>query len=129
MGNKANAAAAAADTTERTFTKVGLRDANSAGLRFIRPKQLADDGILGVVAQGIYIGTTPNTFEPSRMDYKLTEDDGGTVILNANGSLTKQMSKVAEGSYVRISYSGMKKIESGKLKGKSVHNFTVEVAE
>lgn len=127
MGNKANAEAMA--TEGKTFKKVGLRDANSPGLRFIRPKQLADDGITGVVAQGIYAGTTPNTFEPTRNDYKLTEDDGGTVILNANGSLNKQMAKVAEGSYVRISYSGMQKIESGKLKGKSVHNFIVEVAE
>lgn len=111
----------------RTFTKVN--GATGGSLKFIRPKQLADDGITGVVAEGIYEGPTPNTFEPSRSDYKIIDDAGNTTILNSNGSLNSQMAKVEVGSYVRISYNGMQLVTKGKLKGKNVHNFSVEVAE
>lgn len=114
--------------SNRTFTKVN--SGSGGNLKFIRPKQLADDGIRGVVAEGIYEGTQPNTFEPTRNDFKVVSEDGAlTTILNANGSLNSQMAKVEAGSYVRISYNGMKKVTKGKLKGKEVHDFTVEVAE
>lgn len=126
---KTNAALAADTNTGRTFKAVNQAAAGAGSIRFVRPKALADDGTTGVVAEGIYEGTVPNTFEPTRNDFKVREEGGDLVILNATGSLSQQMGKVAQGSYVRISYSGMKKLTQGKLKGKSVHNFLVEVSE
>lgn len=128
--SKNSAAAAATTESGRTFKAVNA--ANPAGkgsVTFIRPKALADDGVTGVVAEGIYEGTVANTYEPTRNDFKVRDEAGNLIILNATGSLTQQMGKVAQGSYVRISYSGMKKLTQGKLKGKSVHNFLVEVSE
>jgi hypothetical protein len=127
--SKNTAATAAKAETVRTFKAVNGENAGKGSITFIRPKQLAEEGTTGVVAEGIYEGTQPNSFEPTRNDYKVRDEAGNLIILNATGSLNQQMAKVATGSYVRVSYSGMKKLTQGKLKGKSVHNFLVEVEQ
>lgn len=122
-------AATTASESGRTFKAVNANTSGKGSISFVRAKALAEEGITGVVAEGIYEGTVPNTFEPTRNDYKVRDEAGNLIILNSTGSLSQQMGKVAQGAYVRVSYSGMKKLTQGKLKGKSVHNFLVEVSE
>lgn len=102
-----------------------------AGIEFIRPSRLAEEGITGVVAEGIYEGTLPNQLEPSRKDFKIRKSDGTLLVLNSTSSLTRQMDLVDLNDGVQIVYNGLKTIKSGKAKGKSVHDFVVlkEVAE
>lgn len=130
MGAKVEAAAA----TGRTFKSVNGKslendDSKAGGITFIRPKELADAGTTGVVAEGIYEGTLPNNFDENKSDYKVRQDDGTLVILNSCGSLATQLAKVSEGSYVQITYLGMKPLTQGKMKGKSAHSFIVGIAD
>lgn len=99
-----------------------------AGLRFIKAKQLADDGISGVILEGEFVGTIKNTFDESKNDFKFKLDDGNTVIINSTGSLTQEMKLIKPSDYVQVSYLGMDKLTKGKMKGKSYHKFQVLVA-
>lgn len=119
-------------STERKFKKVlGGSDADAGkggNVKFIRPKQLAEEGVTGVVAEGIYQGTTPNNFDDAKNDFKVLAEDGTLLILNSTGSLANQLAAVEEGSYVRISYQGMQAMKKGRMAGKQAHSFIVEVA-
>ena len=114
-------------SAEKSFKPV--LDGDGGNVTYIRPKELAENGITGVVAQGIFTGTTPNNFDESKNDYKVQLDDGTVAILNSTGSLRNQLEKVATGSYVRINYNGMEAIKTGKMAGKPAHSFLVEVEE
>lgn len=109
---------------EREFKPVIER----SDIKFISAKRLLDEGLTGVVAEGIFEEALPNRYDDSKLDYRLVTDDGGVIILNHNGSLAYQMNLVQPGSYVRISYDGMKEIKKGAMAGKQAHQFNVEVA-
>jgi len=118
----------------RTFKTVngktlGDAPASKGGITFVRPKELAENGTTGVVAEGIFEGTVPNNFDETKSDFKVRKDNGDLIILNSAGSLASQLAKVAPGSYVRITYAGMKPMLKGKMKGKSAHSFIVEIAD
>jgi translation initiation factor IF-1 len=99
-----------------------------AGLRFIKAKQLADDGIKGAILEGTFVGTIKNTFDETKNDFKFQLDDGNMVIINATGSLTNEMKLIKVGDYVQVNYEGMDKLTKGKMKGKNFHKFNVLVA-
>lgn len=98
---------------------------SGGSVTFIRASKLAEAGTLGVIAEGIYLGTVPNPLEESRLDFKI-ETSSGLVIINTTSSLARQMALVNVGEGVRISYNGQSVMKSGKAKGKKTHNFLVE---
>jgi hypothetical protein len=118
------------NTEGKTFKTVNGKTVGDGGtIRFVRPKLLAEEGTTGIVAQGVYQGTVANNFDDAKEDYKVLDDNGNTIILNSAGSLASQLKRVKVGSYVRISYLGMKPMTKGKMKGKDAHSFIVEIAE
>lgn len=102
--------------------------ANLGKLNIVRPSELAKSGFTGLVVEGVYEGSVTNKFNPEKLDYKIRSENGDLTIINETGSLRKQMDKVSTGTLVQINYSGKKKINSGKLAGKSVHAFEVLAA-
>jgi hypothetical protein len=123
-----------AEATTRTYKSVNgksleLDDSKAGGINFVRPKQLAEANIIGVVAEGIYEGTVPNSFDETKPDFKVRADDGQLTIVNSCGSLASQLSKVTEGTYIQLTYLGMKPITTGKMKGKLSHSFVVGIAD
>lgn len=100
---------------------------SGAGIRFIRPSKLEEEKIRGVVAEGYYAGTVPNTLT-GKEDFKITEDNGAAVVINHTAGLAKLMERmeVVDGNYVRVSYLGK---EKSKKNGKDYHKFKLEVAE
>jgi hypothetical protein len=136
MGAKNEQLAEQADLAAgtRTFKSVNGKslendDSKAGGITFIRPKELADAGTTGVVAEGIFEGTLPNSFDDAKSDYKVRTESGNLIVLNSTGSLASQMAKVAVGSYVQIQYLGMKPITAGKMKGKMSHSYIVGIAD
>lgn len=57
--------------------------------------------------------------------YIIRLTDGTLAGLASTGSLKKGMSKLAEGSKVKIVYNGMQVIKSGQWEGSDAHNFIV----
>jgi hypothetical protein len=115
----------------RTFKTVNGKSTGGAQdgtLTFVRPSKLAEDGVKGVVAEGIYEGTLPSKFD-NKTDFKIRKENGDLIIVNGTSSLQKQMAKVATGAYVRINYKGLQKLTMGKAAGKMSHSFIVEVAD
>lgn len=113
--------------TERNMVPV-LSAGNKDGkpLTIVRPSKLAKEGITGIVAEGIYMGTQQNPFDADQLDFRI-EGDETDYVINSAGSLTSQLGKVETGSYVQIQYMGKQKAKSGKAEGKMVHNFQVLV--
>lgn len=109
---------------ERKFKKV----TGETSLRFIRPSQLAEDGITGEILEGVYLGSVPNQLDPEKNDYKF-ETETETVIVNSTGSLAYKMKSIPVGSLVRLNYLGKEPIKNGRMAGKPAHNFEVLVAE
>lgn len=99
-----------------------------SSLRFIKPSQLAAEGITGTVLEGEFLGAVKNSFDENKEDFKFKTDDGSTVIVNSSGSLAYQMKLVKVGDYVQLNYKGKEKIAKGKMKGKEAHKFEVLVA-
>jgi hypothetical protein len=102
---------------------------NESPLKFIRPSELAEAGTTGVIAQGTFLKAVPNKLDDRKNDFYVALEDGTTAVLNSSGSLENQMRNVKPGSLIQVIYSGMKEIKTGKLAGKSVHEFKVNVAE
>lgn len=101
---------------------------NTAGsLKFVKPAELASEGIKGVILEGEFVGPLVNNFDENKSDYKFLTDDETTVIVNHTGSLAYGMSGVKPGDYCQISYLGKEKLKSGKMKGKEAHMFKVLV--
>lgn len=110
-------------TSNKTFKPVIA----SAGLRFIRPSELAANGVTGEILEGVYLSSQPNQMDDAKLDYKFETASGETVILNGAGNLGRQMEAVTVGTLVRINYNGKQLIQSGPRKGKEAHNFLVLV--
>lgn len=111
----ANAAIAAAGT--------------QGALKFIRPGELAEAGYSGVVAEGTFLKAVPNQIDNTKSDYYIALEDGSTAVLNSTGSLANQMKNVRVGDLIQVIYQGMKKLTTGRLAGKSVHQYLVNIAE
>lgn len=112
---------------------------------FVKPADLARAGFTGVVAEGLFVGTLPNSFNEEVNDFKIEADvdfsikgidkdgqeysrkisSGDVLILNGAGNLGYLMQSVGPGELVQISYLGKQEIEKGKMKGKLAHNFEV----
>ena len=115
-------------TTEdgRVLKSALAGDGESQGsLIILRPAKLAEEGVTGTVAEGIYEGSVQNKFDETKLDYKVRAENNDLYIINSTGSLAKQMLSANPGDYVVINYDGKTEITSGKLKGKSVHRFEV----
>lgn len=126
MSKKANASETTA-TSGRTFKPVtGMGD---SGIEFIRPAKLAEAGRIGLLLEGAYVGSTPNTYNKDKSDYKFELADGTAKVINGAGNLPFQMKNVAVGTLVQVSYLGKKKISKGPMAGKESHNFLVASAD
>lgn len=112
------------DGTRVLTSVLGAGNENQKPLRIVRPSILAKDNIQGVVAEGIYKGTTPNRFDEDKMDFRI-DGEKEDYIINSAGSLASQLAKVDVGTYVQIQYAGKRKAKSGAAEGKMVHNFLV----
>jgi hypothetical protein len=110
----------------RNLVPVLAANTDGKPLTIVRPSKLAKDGITGIVAEGLYLGTQTNPFDAEQVDFKVEGEDT-LFIINSAGSLTSQLGKVETGSYVQIQYMGKQKAKSGKAAGKMVHNFQVLV--
>lgn len=96
------------------------------GLTFIRPAQLAEEDVKGVILEGTYLESLPNPFDNEKLDFKFSDlKKGNTVIINGAGNLGYQMRDISEGSVVQVSYNGKKEIKAGKMKGRMAHDFYV----
>lgn len=64
------------------------------------------------------------------MDHELGESlIGKTLVLNAMGSLDKQMSEVQEGESVQVEYLGKSLLTKGPYAGKDAHGVSVAIVE
>lgn len=132
----ANAETGTGAAAERTYKSVNGKEVPSANgelpkgkLSFVRPAKLAEEGITGVVAEGIYEGTIENKFDANKPDYKVRAENGDLTILNSAGSLASQLSRTNVGEYVQIIYKGMVEMTKGKMAGKKSHSFVVLIAD
>lgn len=101
---------------------------SNAGIKFINPKKLDDEGFTGVVVEGTFVEAIKSPFEGDKYDYKFEKESGESIVINSCGSLAYQMKHVNPGDYCQVSYLGKEKLTSGKLKGKAVHTFEVLIA-
>lgn len=93
-------------------------------LRYIKPSTLSSEGITGVVLEGIYLGSVPNSLDEEKDDFKF-ETESEIVVINHTGALKRELSNVAPGTLVAVNYEGKELMKKGKQAGKSFHNFTV----
>jgi len=98
-----------------------------ANVTFIRANKLTKGQ---VAAEGIYAGSSPNTFNKEKLDYRIEDlkDSSKLTVVNGAGNLSYQMQSIQPGDIVRITYNGTVEISKGAMKGKSSHNFIVEKA-
>jgi hypothetical protein len=108
---------------------------SSKSVRFVRASELSENGTTGVVALGTYQGTVPNNIDATKMDFKIMEQDGTIVIVNSAGNLGARMAQaIEEGGLelnqgIRIMYFGKQEAKKGRLKGKFLHAFDVEIED
>lgn len=121
-------AASTGAATEKKFVSVGGANATESTLRFIRPSELAENGIKGEVLEGVFVEALPNQLDSSKLDYKFQTEDGQTVIINGTGSLSYRMKSVTPGTLTKVIYNGKEKIKKGKMAGREAHSFDVLIA-
>lgn len=91
-------------------------------LKIIRASALAEAGITGVVATGVFEKTEPNKFNPEKSDYFLRGDDGTLYIINETASLKSQLGQPdVLGMKIEVVYLGKKAPK--KKGGKAYHDF------
>lgn len=73
---------------------------------------------------GLYVKSFVDTLYGKTNFVILTEN--GEVVIPGSGNLNSRMTEVPAGAYTEITYKGKSEMKSGKWKGKSAHNFTVE---
>lgn len=82
-----------------------------------------------VIEKGeVITGTYERSFTSGKFKnptYIVRLADGSLIGLPSSGSLQKAMSKLAEGSKVKITYEGMKPIKGGEWEGTDAHVFIV----
>ena len=125
-------------TTETKSIKFVKVDENKGGsIRYVKAKELAESGFKGVVAEGVFVGTTENQFNADKPNIKiesLDENEDGTravTIINAAGNLNYRMRQIKVGDVIQVSYLGQEKMKSDNkaMNGKLVHQFEVLKAE
>jgi len=79
----------------------------------------------GTEVVGTFEGSTPNKFDPNKLDYSLRGEDGTLIILAQTASLAQQLSKVSEGDLVKVVYNGRKNITRKNGAKASMHDFRV----
>lgn len=129
----------------RFKTKLSGDSSDGGRLVFVKASDLNRSEFTGVVAEGQFVDTLPNTFNEDKDDFKIVADvgfsfrginkdgneyeetvePGDTLIVNGAGNLGYFMSKVPKGELCQIKYNGMREITSGNRKGKLAHNFEV----
>lgn len=97
------------------------------GINYIRPSKLSESGATGVILEGEYLGPVLNPMS-EKNDYKFKTSEGLSVI-NNSGSLQARMEQIEPGTLVQVIYNGKAEITTGKLKGKSAHQFRVLVED
>lgn len=112
---------------ERVWKKPG-NASNSASIEYVRPSVLAESKFTGVVLEGTFIESVPNSFDSTKTDFKFEKEDGSVVVINSAGNLGYRMRSVSPGDFCRVEYEGMKDISSGKMKGKKAHSFNILIA-
>lgn len=106
-------------------------------VKYVKAKELAESGFKGVVAEGIFVGTTENQFNADKPNIKiesLEANEDGTpniTIINAAGNLNYRMKSVNVGDVIQVSYLGQEKMKSDNkaINGKLSHQFEVLRAE
>lgn len=97
------------------------------GITYIKPKDLADAGITGVILEGEFMEKLLNP-KYNSISYKFSTADGIKVI-NSTGTLTARMELVQPGTLCQVVYNGKAVIESGDHKGTEAHQFNVLVED
>lgn len=113
---------------EEELVQVGGLEPLAYFFRFNAPKKPTKHAFKilesGTVITGIYERSfTVGKFK--NPTYVIRLNTGELVGLPSTGRLKKSMDKLAEGSKVKITYSGMSPIKGGEYEGTDAHNFTV----
>lgn len=83
-----------------------------------------------VLVRGVYVGRTPNKFNPDKEHFVFMDDKAGKVTLNHCGSLEKKVLNEAIvpcETRIRVEYHGKQEMTSGKFAGKEAHDVKVFV--
>lgn len=110
---------------KRNFKSPLQKEARS--ITFISPSSLAKEEKLGVILEGTYVESSPNTYDENKLDFKFSDDKGNMTVINAGGNLGFQMDSIDVGDYVQVSYNGKKEIVKGKYEGRMAHDFKILV--
>lgn len=100
-----------------TRVKIGGANGESTGpLVIVKPSELAETGVTGTVAKGIYEKKEVNKFEPSKNDYFLRDTETNTLYIVRS---TKAIAEALEqpevmGQKIEIVYNGKKPTKRGK---------------
>ncbi len=92
-------------------------------LKVVRASVLAEQGITGVVAEGIFEKKEPNKFDPAKNDYFVRNAETNTLyIINSTQGLAEQMElPEVMGKQVKVEYEG----KIATKRGKGYHQFQV----
>jgi hypothetical protein len=114
--------------TEGEFVQVGGLEPVKYFYRTSAPKKPTKSAYK-IIEKGQTIeGTYERSFVGGKFKnptYLVRLPNGDLIGLPGAGSLYKAMSKLAEGSKVKITYNGMEAIKSGEWEGTEAHVFTV----
>lgn len=120
--------ASAAPTESDEFVQVGGNEPIAYYLRTSAPKKALKNPYKVIAKGETFTGTYVRSFTGGKFNnttYLIRNDKGELVGLPSSGSLSKGMSKLAEGSKVKITYNGMQPIKGGQWEGTDAHLFTV----
>jgi len=103
-------------------TKTALKVEGTKGaIEIVRPAELAEKNITGLVARGIFEKVEKNKFNAARNDYFIRGEDGTLFILNDTQALKEQlMQEGVMGQLVEVHYEGKVKTKNGQ----GYHNFS-----
>lgn len=106
---------------------------NQGSLKFIKAKQLAEENITGVVAEGIFDGiVTEDTKYGPKNNVRVKDSEGNLLIVNQAGNLDYRMNQALQqglkvGQPIQISYLGKTKMTKGPFAGTMSHSFDVAI--
>ena len=113
---------------EDELKQVGGLEPVAYFLRTSAPKKLQKSPFKILQTGETILGTYERSFiagKSQKPSYVVRIASGELIGLPSAGSLDKAMAKLAEGSKVKITYDGMRAIQSGQWKGTDAHVFTV----
>lgn len=79
----------------------------------------------GLIVEGTFVGSTPNKYNPDKLDYLIRASDSTLFVLNGAATLTRQMAKVTTGELIQVLYNGRKTVKRKAGGSASMHNFKV----